>query len=169
MSTLLLKTTEEAATRAAGAALAPLLRPGDVLVLSGDLGAGKTQLVKGIARGLDVPETVTSPTFNILLVHQGSLPLYHVDLYRLDRADQLEDIDFFGTVEAGGVTVVEWGDRFAEVLDVSTLSVELHIESDLERLLEVGWRGPRGAELASEWARACTALPGVTIREASPQ
>ena len=78
--------TSEAATQAVGRALAPLRRlPGDVLVLSGDLGAGKTQLTKGIAAGLGVAEPVTSPTFNILLVHEGRIPLYHFDLYRLER------------------------------------------------------------------------------------
>ena len=166
MKALHLSTVDEAATRAAGVALAPLLRAADVLVLSGDLGAGKTQLVKGIAEGLGVREAVTSPTFNIMLVHQGRVPLYHVDLYRLDHADQLEDIDFFGAVEAGGVIAVEWGDRFAAVRAVATLEVVLHIVSDSDRLLEVTGRGQRGAELASEWSRACEELPGVNVREA---
>ena len=84
-------------------ALAPLLVAGDVVLLSGDLGAGKTQLTKGVAEGLGVAEPVTSPTFNILLVHQGRLPLYHFDLYRLERADELEDLDYYATLEADGV------------------------------------------------------------------
>ena len=103
------------ATRSCGAAVAPLLRAGDVLLLCGDLGAGKTQLTKGIAEGLGVAEPVTSPTFNILLVHEGRIPLYHFDLYRLERAEQLEDIDYWGTLEGDGVSVVEWGDRFGGV------------------------------------------------------
>jgi tRNA threonylcarbamoyladenosine biosynthesis protein TsaE len=77
----------------AGELLAPLLRPGDVVALAGDLGAGKTQIVKGVARGLGAGEPVTSPTFNLLLVHPGVLPLYHFDLYRLERE---EDLDVLG-------------------------------------------------------------------------
>ena len=87
-----------------------------MVVLSGDLGAGKTQLTKGLAAGLGVVEPVTSPTFNILLVHEGRIPLYHFDLYRLEFAEQLDDLDYWGTLEADGVSVVEWGDRFAEAI-----------------------------------------------------
>jgi len=165
MSALYLKTSSQSATHAAGESLAPLLQKGDVLLLSGDLGAGKTQLVKGIACGLGIREPVTSPTFNILLVHQGRMPLYHVDLYRLDRAEQLEDIDFFGTLEAGGVAAVEWGDRFGEVEDTGTLSVAIRIESDTERLLEVAPRGSRGRELAAGWSASCKGIQGVAVRE----
>ena len=125
-------------------------------LLSGDLGAGKTQLTKGLAAGLGVAEPVTSPTFNILLVHQGRLPLYHFDLYRLERAEQLEDLDFCGTLEADGVSVVEWGDRFAEALPADGLVVS-HAAStgDDERGLEVRAARPRGERLALAWADAC--------------
>ncbi|TLM81171.1 MAG: tRNA (adenosine(37)-N6)-threonylcarbamoyltransferase complex ATPase subunit type 1 TsaE, partial [Actinobacteria bacterium] len=87
MAVARISTESDTATRACGQALAPLLDAGDVLLLSGDLGAGKTQLTKGIGVGLGVAEPVTSPTFNILLVHEGRIPLYHFDLYRLDRSD----------------------------------------------------------------------------------
>jgi len=164
MDTMQLEALGETATWSAGEALAPLLRPGDVLLLSGDLGAGKTQLVKGIASGLGIAEPVTSPTFNILLVHHGRLPLYHVDLYRLDRADQLEDIDFFGTLEAGGVTAVEWGDRFREVVDAGTVRITIHIESDTKRILEVIGSDRRGRELVSDWSRACDGIIDLVVR-----
>jgi tRNA threonylcarbamoyladenosine biosynthesis protein TsaE len=110
-----------------------------------------------------VTEPVTSPTFNIMLVHEGRLRLYHVDLYRLDRSDQLEDIDLFGTIEAGGVTAVEWGDRFPEVLESGTLRIVIHIRSDEERALEVGAGNERGEALLTEWARSVSALDGVTV------
>ncbi len=109
-----MRTESAAQTMAAGEALAPLLVAGDVVLLSGDLGAGKTQFAKGVAEGLGVVEPVTSPTFNILLVHQGRLPLYHFDLYRLEHADELEDLDYYATLESDGVCLVEWGDRFTE-------------------------------------------------------
>ena len=163
MGEITLLTSCAEATRAVGAALAPLLRAGDVLLLTGDLGAGKTQLTKGLAFGLGVAEPVTSPTFNILLVHEGRLPLYHFDLYRLVRAEELEDVDYFGTLEAGGVAVVEWGDRFAEALPSDGLAVTLHIVGDEDRRIELESLGPRGAELAEAWARAATGTAGVAI------
>lgn len=139
---------------AAGEALAHLLEPGDVLLLSGDLGAGKTQLTKGIARGLGVVEPVTSPTFNILLVHEGRLTLNHFDLYRLDEANQLQDIDYFGTVEGDGVSVVEWGDRFAEARPAAGLAIEFHIVGDEVRTVQVRPLGERGERLAAAWVAA---------------
>ncbi len=148
-------TRDAEGTRRCGELLAPLLRAGDVLVLSGDLGAGKTQLTKGVASGLGVAEPVTSPTFNILLVHEGRIPLYHFDLYRLDEADQLEDLDYYATLEADGVSVVEWGDKFPEASPLDGVSVSLQIEGDEERRLELAFYGPRGRELVSSWAAAC--------------
>jgi len=148
-------TRSPAQTMDFGRALAPLLAPGDVILLSGDLGAGKTQLTKGVAEGLGVAEPVTSPTFNILLVHEGRVPLYHFDLYRLEQASELEDLDYFGTLEADGVSIVEWGDRFAEAAPPQGLSVTILIEGDEERRLEVEAIGERGESLAAKWTRAC--------------
>jgi tRNA threonylcarbamoyladenosine biosynthesis protein TsaE len=104
----------EADTRALAGRLAANLQPGAVLLLSGDLGAGKTAFTKGLAEGLGLdPAEVTSPTFT--LVHEyrgGRLPLIHVDLYRLDRAD-LDEIGLDQDLAAAGVTVVEWSERLA--------------------------------------------------------
>jgi len=147
----------EAATRRAGELLAGLLEPGDVISLSGDLGAGKTCLVKGVAAGLGVVEAVTSPTFNIMLEHHGRLELFHFDLYRLERAAELDDIDFYGTTEAGGVSFVEWGERFPEALPEDHLSVEVLLESDVARRLVVRPMGPRSGALAEQWLSACEA------------
>lgn len=141
--------TEE--TVAAGAALAALLRPGDVVLLSGDLGAGKTQLTKGIAAGLGIEDPVTSPTFNIMLVHEGRLALNHFDLYRLNHAQELVDIDYFGAIESDAVSVVEWGDRFAEARPEHGLDVVISIIDDDSRRIEVAGIGERGLELAQAW------------------
>jgi len=138
----------------AGRLLAGLLEPGDVVLLSGDLGAGKTQLAKGIAEGLGVREPVTSPTFNIMLVHEGRIPLYHLDLYRLAHATELEDIDYYATLEADGVSVVEWGDRFDEARPANGLSVVILISGDEERRVEVEPIGERGIALSNAWAAA---------------
>ena len=102
----------ETETRAIAAALAPTLMPGAVILLSGDLGAGKTAFVRGLAAGLGLdPDEVTSPTFTIVHEYRGGrLPLIHVDLYRLDRAE-LDDIGLDQDLAEQGVTAVEWAER----------------------------------------------------------
>lgn len=141
-------------TERAGALLGPLLAPGDVIALAGDLGAGKTQLVKGVARGLGVEEPVTSPTFNVLVVHPGALPLYHFDLYRLDREDDLEDIDFYAVLEGDGASFVEWGDRFPAALPADRLLVMIHRTGDEDRCFELQPAGARSGALADAWLDA---------------
>lgn len=165
MQRLTMTTIAESATQACGSALAGSLEPGDVLLLSGDLGAGKTQLTKGLAEGLGVAEPVTSPTFNILLVHQGRLPLYHFDLYRLEDADQLEDLDYYAVLEGDGVAVVEWGDRFAEAAPLDGVAVTLTILGDTERRIEAIALGSRGERILDSWMAACSVLEGVSIAE----
>jgi tRNA threonylcarbamoyladenosine biosynthesis protein TsaE len=150
-------------TVACGRALAEQVAPGDVLVLSGDLGAGKTQLTKGLAAGLGVVEPVTSPTFNILLVHEGRIPLYHFDLYRLDQPAQLEDLDYYATLEADGISVVEWGDRFTEAAPLDGLSLDLTITGDEQREVAVRPLGPRGVEIALAWLAACEGVVGIAV------
>lgn len=149
---------EARSMRALGEAVAVGMQAGDVVLLSGDLGAGKTQLTKGVARGLGVAEPVTSPTFNILLVHEGRLTLNHFDLYRLEQVGQLEDIDYFGTLESDGVSVVEWGDRFPWALPQDGLDVTITITGDEDREVEFRPLGPRGSELADGFVAAAAAL-----------
>ena len=128
-------TTEQ--TIALGQVLGKLLQAGDVLVLTGDLGAGKTQLTKGIAAGMGVTDDVTSPTFTIEMVYEGTtMPLYHFDLYRLNDPDQLEDTGLYDALESDGPTIIEWGEQFAEQIGERTLDVyvsrlsEEELESD---------------------------------------
>ena len=119
-------TTTPAATRQLAATLATHLRPNDVVVLMGDLGAGKTQFVQGIAEGLGIKSQVTSPTFNILITYEGGrLPLYHFDLYRLEREEELDDIGFYDTIESDGASFLEWGDKFPAALPYSYLEIEI--------------------------------------------
>ncbi len=130
--------SSEAATRAIAAALAPALLPGAVLLLSGDLGAGKTAFVRGLAEGLGLdPGDVTSPTFT--LVHEyrgGRLPLIHVDLYRLDRAD-LDEIGLDQDLAAQGITAVEWSERLTRAIP-SALTVQIVDQGDDLRSIEIG-------------------------------
>jgi tRNA threonylcarbamoyladenosine biosynthesis protein TsaE len=113
-------------TRAAGAALAPFLRPRDVVVLTGELGAGKTTFVQGIAAGLGATEHVASPTFMLVREYvSGRVPLAHVDLYRLDREQDVIDLALDELEDGERVLLVEWGDPVAELLADDRLRVEL--------------------------------------------
>jgi len=143
-------------TERAGERLAGLLAPDDVIALTGDLGAGKTCLVQGVARGLGIDEPVTSPTFNLLLVHPGRLPLCHIDLYRLERAEELDDVGFYEALESGSACLIEWGDRFPETLPADHVSVIINRGAGDTRTFEVRGGGPRSDELAVAWAAACS-------------
>lgn len=117
-------TSSQEETIALGRTLGSLLREGDVLVLTGDLGAGKTQLTKGIARGMGILGDVTSPTFTIEMVYEGErMPLYHFDLYRLVDAGELEDIGLYDVLGGDGPCVIEWGERFVDEIGSERVDV----------------------------------------------
>jgi tRNA threonylcarbamoyladenosine biosynthesis protein TsaE len=142
-------------TRLAGSCLAECLQAGDVVLLTGDLGAGKTVLAKGVAQGLGIEAPVTSPTFNILLVYRGRLVLNHFDLYRLDDPQQLTDVDYYGTLESGGVSLVEWGDRFPASVPAEHLVVALTISGDTARDILCTAHGSRSGSLLRCWSDIC--------------
>src|SRR5262245_29854231 len=113
-------------TRAIGEALAPVLRVHDVLVLTGELGAGKTTLVRGIAQGLGATEHVASPTFTLVREYvTGRLPVAHVDVYRLDRVQDVVDLALDELEDGACVLIVEWGDAVEELLPDERLRIEL--------------------------------------------
>lgn len=142
-----------AATRALGARLAEHLRPGDLLVLSGPLGAGKTSLTQGIGAALGVRGAVTSPTFVLARTHRGPVPLVHVDAYRLRTSGgalDLDDLDLDDELPHS-VTVVEWGEGVVEQVSASRLHVLLERPVDEPgRTARVLPRGPRWAGLARD-------------------
>ncbi|WP_081682636.1 tRNA (adenosine(37)-N6)-threonylcarbamoyltransferase complex ATPase subunit type 1 TsaE [Marmoricola sp. URHB0036] len=145
--TRVLRTAED--TRAFGEWLATLLRHGDLVILTGDLGAGKTTLTQGIGQGLGVRGNVTSPTFVISRVHPSlddGPPLIHVDAYRLGGAAELDDLDL-DTDVIDAVTVVEWGEGLAEALAIDRLELSLTRSDDDVRTLELRPVGPRWREL----------------------
>jgi tRNA threonylcarbamoyladenosine biosynthesis protein TsaE len=129
-------------TLALGRRLGLRLRPGDVLVLTGDLGAGKTVLAKGLAAGLGVVEAVTSPTFAIVQEYDGRTPVVHVDFFRLDAAAELFEIGFEELLDRDAVFLIEWGERFSEVLPRRRLHVQLRTASDSTREVVLDARGP---------------------------
>jgi tRNA threonylcarbamoyladenosine biosynthesis protein TsaE len=142
-----LATAEE--MRAYGARLAARLRPGDLVVLSGPLGAGKTTLVQGIGEGLKVRGPITSPTFVIARVHPslaGGPPLVHVDAYRLGGDLEVDDLDLDASLEES-VTVVEWGEGLVEGLSEDRLDIHIDREAgDEARVLTLRGTGPRWAD-----------------------
>jgi len=143
-------------TRAIGRATASLLRAGDVVALGGELGAGKTTLVQGAAAALGVDQPVLSPTFTLVREYRGSLPIFHLDVYRLNRLQDVLDLGFEEMTDAGGVTFVEWGDAIEALLPESHLEIALRIEdgSD-ERWITVDAEGPAWTE---RWERLESAL-----------
>ena len=139
-------------TQGLGEVLGHLLRAGDVLVLTGDLGAGKTQLTKGVARGMGIEDDVTSPTFTIEMVYEGKeLPLYHFDLYRLDDADELEDTGLFDVLGGDGPCLIEWGEQFESELGDERLDVTIE---RLDDEVAEGVEPPRRITFAPHGSRA---------------
>ncbi len=141
-------------TRKFAAALAELLVPGDVVSLTGELGAGKTAFVQGAARALGVEGPVLSPTFVLVREYKGDMPIYHVDVYRLEKMQEVHDLGFEDFLDPGGVVFVEWGDAIEALLPDSHLRVELTTEADDTRRLRVSARGPA-------WAPRWERLEGV--------
>jgi tRNA threonylcarbamoyladenosine biosynthesis protein TsaE len=145
-------------TRDVGAALATVLQPRDTVTLTGDLGAGKTTLVQGIGRGLGVEDHVASPTFTLVREYSGRLDVAHVDVYRLERVQDVLDL---GLDEIGGpdrVLLVEWGDVVQDLLPDDRLRVELtmHGTNDVRRIVLT----PRGRSWPVRWERLEQALDG---------
>lgn len=135
-------------TRELGAQLGRILKAGDVIGLQGELGAGKTNLVQGLARGLDVTEDVNSPTFILANeYHTGRLPLYHIDAYRVENASEAEGFGLDDYLYGDGVTVIEWAERVRAALPHDTLWVELEFLDETTRRLRIRAQGKRSIQL----------------------
>lgn len=131
-STVRARTTSVDQTRDLAAALAELARPGDLLVLVGDLGAGKTAFCQGFGRGLGVDEQITSPTFAIVQSYTGRLDLHHLDVYRLGQLNEALDLGLNELLDEGGVTIIEWGDMIVPVLPPDFLEVHLDLDPEAD-------------------------------------
>ena len=159
MRSLVLATSSPEQTRMAGRAVADLFEAGDVVSLTGDLGAGKTAFVQGAAAGLGVEGPVQSPTFVLIRQYRGRLPVAHVDVYRLDHLQDAADLGLDELVEGNGVVFVEWGDGISALLPEDHLRVELDLgeHGDQDRRIVVTGSGPR-------WARRWDRLGAVLAR-----
>jgi tRNA threonylcarbamoyladenosine biosynthesis protein TsaE len=148
-------------TRKLAGELAGVAKPGDVILLAGDLGAGKTAFVQGFARALGVAEQVTSPTFTLVRSYEGRLPIVHVDVYRLDHLQEVFELGFSELLDEGAVALIEWGDMIEPVVPADFLEVRIELgEADDERHLHLRTVGPSWApravaltRLLEPWAR----------------
>ncbi len=135
-----------------GQQLGQLLFPGAVLCLDGQLGAGKTSLTKGIAKGMGITSTVNSPTFTIVKVYQGKLPLYHIDAYRL--ANRHDDIGLEDLVFGQGVTVIEWPEYASDWMPQHFLKIHIEYQDEHTRVFEFYPQGDRYEHLVKELIHA---------------
>ena len=124
-------------TEQAGQALAKTLTPGTVVALFGDLGAGKTAFVRGMAKGLNSPSRVTSPTFTIVNEYNGSLELFHFDMYRLGSSEELFDIGWEDYLARGGICVVEWSENVSDAFDGTEIKVTIDKLSETDRKITI--------------------------------
>jgi tRNA threonylcarbamoyladenosine biosynthesis protein TsaE len=149
-----LATADEEETRGVGERLGRVLRKGDIVLLSGDLGTGKTCFTQGIGRGLDCSSSVNSPSFVLMNEYEGREKLFHVDLYRIEDVEELDDLGLWDYAERG-VLVIEWPERGADLLPGDGLVIELRYgDIDHQRRFRFLPRGPRGEELVGTLAAA---------------
>ena len=149
-------------TRALAAELSAFARPGDLILLEGGLGAGKTAFAQGFARGLGVEEPVTSPAFVLMHSYPGRIPVIHIDVYRLDSMQELIDLGMAEILDEDAVTLIEWGDVVSPALPTDFLAVRLEPgESDDERIVSMRAVGPTWpgrlrslGEAVSRWSAA---------------
>lgn len=150
---MVVRTESAAATQALGHRLGELLRAGDVVALSGDLGAGKTVFTRGIAAGAGAWGYVASPTFTLIREYEGQVPIYHVDLYRLDDASQLADLGLEEILDRAAIVVIEWAEHAAEMLPSKHLWIALRfVNGDDIREIAFTPRGPRYEQMVAKLA-----------------
>ena len=137
---MIIKTKSREETFALGRAMGRTADPGEVIALTGDLGAGKTTFTQGFAAGLGITEPVTSPTFTILAVYEGGrLPLCHFDIYRIEEPEEMDEIGYEDAFYGDGVSIVEWADVVPEIFPENTVRIEIRrcAEGDDVRLIRI--------------------------------
>jgi tRNA threonylcarbamoyladenosine biosynthesis protein TsaE len=140
------KAATENETVRAGTALGKILGPSDVICLTGDLGSGKTAFTRGIARALNIKDHITSPTFTIVNEYEGSMPLYHFDVYRTSGSDDMFEIGFEEYIYGDGITVIEWADMISDILPEEYIMVNIAptlIEQTYGRTISFDFKGNR--------------------------
>lgn len=148
MKTWVMRTNSLEETHALGAKIGSLAKENMIFLLQGDLGAGKTTLTQGIAKGLGITKQVTSPTFTIMKMYHGRMPLYHIDAYRLEGLSQ--DLGFDEYFENGGLTVIEWAQFLSDDIPEENLMIQIHLLEDEKREFSFVANGTIYEELLEE-------------------
>ena len=161
---LTLRTAAPEDTRAVAAVLADVLRAGDVVALTGELGAGKTCFVQGAAAALGVDERVTSPTFVLRREYAGRVPVLHLDVYRLDVLQEVLDLGYEDALDRSSVTFIEWGDAVAPLLPPDHLEVELRLPAPDELVADGAGPEPRHVVVRAHGLDRARRLDGVAPR-----
>ena len=125
-------------TQAVGERIGQVLKPGDVVALIGDLGAGKTCLTQGIARGVSIhpDQIVNSPSYTLINEYTGKIPIYHIDLYRLQHREEILDLGLEEYLEGNGICVIEWADRMLDLLPENSTQIQIIWEDEFTRTIE---------------------------------
>jgi tRNA threonylcarbamoyladenosine biosynthesis protein TsaE len=147
-------TTSPRETQQLASRLVPFLSAGDVIGLTGDLGAGKTCFTQGLARALGIKGRITSPTFNLIKEYRGRLPLYHFDVFRLESIREMFELDYEGYFFGEGVTVIEWGDKVAPLLPREYLEIEFRrLAKENYRKIRIKPHGAGWQERINKWLK----------------
>lgn len=156
-----LYTSDPEETIQLGQCIGEILRPGSIIGLCGELGTGKTHLIKGLARGLGVDERyyVTSPSFTIINEYPGRIPLNHLDLYRLENMDQMEELGYEEYFYGEGVTAIEWAEKILPLLPENRLMVEISHFNDNRRMFKITGRGHPYRDIVGEIAHWKADIP----------
>lgn len=153
MQELIIHSAHESSSLELGRRIGEILEPGDVLALWGELGAGKTLLTRGIARGLSISPQIpiTSPTFTFINEYEGRLHLYHLDLYRLTDLDELETLPWREALFGDGVAVIEWPERLESSLPEERFDIRISITGEESRTLTLIAHGERNRQRLEKW------------------
>lgn len=145
-------TTSPRETQQLASRLVPFLLAGDVISLTGDLGAGKTCFTQGLARTLGIRGRITSPTFSLIKEYRGKLPLYHFDIFRIESVKEMFELGYEDYFFGEGVTVIEWGDKVASLLPQEYVEIEFRrLEKNNHRKIRIKPHGLRWREKAKQW------------------
>jgi len=131
------RSTSEAETKKIGELIASYFSDGSLIAISGSLGSGKTVLAKGIAKALNITDTIVSPSFTLIQEYEGQIPFYHYDLYRLNSIDEFEELGGEELLNRDGITFIEWGEKIETLLPADTVRITIAIEEDGNRLIEI--------------------------------
>ncbi len=131
------KTNSAGETIELGRKIGSLLKKGDVIALQGDLAAGKTTFTKGVARALDISDTITSPTFCLISEYSGKMPLYHFDVYRLQGADDFANLGAEDMIYGDGVCMIEWSEKIMDELPKKTIIIRFSVAADNQGAREI--------------------------------